>query len=145
MFYQTTQIKASFSAIEGSRNIEDLKGMTEPVCTATPMPGVHEVRILQLLTCGLRTITNLDEKICPGSTLHTVLASAYSYIYQVHVALCADIFTHIAPTIALCLGGKYKAMLGALCLCGRCSSDCTVSASTLERSTLFLGDLSLLR
>ena len=33
----------AISALEGSRNVEDLKGLTEPVCTATPTPGVHEV------------------------------------------------------------------------------------------------------
>ena len=39
-----------FSALDGSRNIEDLKGLREPVCTATPTSGVHEVCILQLLS-----------------------------------------------------------------------------------------------
>ena len=89
-------MNASFSAIEGSRNIEDLKGITEPVCTATPMPGVHEVRILQLLTCGLRPLLIYTRKsaykvtpvaLCiQCSHLHTVTSIRYVLLYA-HIYL----------------------------------------------------------
>ena len=39
----------AISALEGSRNVEDLMGLTEPVCTATPTPGVHEVCLYENL------------------------------------------------------------------------------------------------